>query len=218
MNSLSIPPAYPRGSGRRISPRSMFHGASGVLFWMIRQVFWAFVLACALFGAMFAVFYFGSALPLVARNLIFYPNISHYWAGGFVAIMAIYLFFAATRAVAPRIERLYGRYPILGKIWRSMFWLMMLSLVVGFLYSVWNTKPVKIPPPPTLSWTRPQDSVLLHLVVPSTTKRMATSTGTAPRQEGSAIPFWTTTNLVGTATVKNLGHGRYEIRMLQKTR
>lgn len=204
MNSLTIPPVCPQSHGQM----SVFRGAVDVLFWMVRQVFWAFVFASTLFGAMFALFYSGSALPMVARTLIFHPVIGDFWFDVFDALMVVYLITVAGAAVFSWSKR----YPILGKIGWGMFWLMMFLLAVGFTYITWHGgKPGKISPLPyTVSWAKPQDRVLLHLVVPSAKKSLRASKGT--------VPLWTHTNIVGTATIKTLGHGRYEIRMLQEAR
>ena len=219
MNDRSAIPACPQNPGQgnerskrsRITPRFIILGAAKALFWMMRQVALAFAYTSFLFGAIFALFVFGSGLPLLGRQFVFHPEVDLFWSVSYVAIMALCLFILVMRAVSLWMERLCERYPTLEKVG----WIMLLVvglLFVGFVYSTWNTKSAKATPPSPVVFQpiTPKDRVLLHLVVPSARARVVTPKGT--------IPSWTHINIVGTAQVKNLGHGRYEIRMLKETR
>ena len=188
--------------------------------WIIRQVFFAGVWAAALFGLFFALLSFGSALPMFSRQVIFHPGIVLWLKAGFVLIVAIYLLRAVGNVMIGWMGRLATRYPVLEKIGAGLFTLMVVSLLVDVVYTGWNAKPTRIlpPSPPVfLALTPPPDRVLLHMHIATPhTKKLPTRTS-------AALPpppwtLWTTTNVVGTATVKSLGHGRYEIQMIQPPR
>ena len=189
--------------------------------WMVRQVFFAGVWAAVVYGLFFALLSFGSALPMFSRQVIFHPGTVLWLKAGFVLIVAIYLLWVLSYVTIRFMGRMAERYPILEKIGVGLLLLAILLLVAGMVYNGWSAKPVKIPSPPqkaTFSTLVPSDRVLLHIHTSTPhTKNLSTRTS-------AALPppppwtLWTTTNIVGTATVKSLGHGRYEIQMIQLPR
>lgn len=211
MTRLSVAPARSPISGPGFSPRFVLSGTFNALLWMVRQVFLAFFAASATFGSLFALLYLASALPIVVHLLVFHPGVIRDSFTVFLAIMAMYLFLASGRVAIKGMGRLYNRYPVLEKFMDGAFVLVVAASFVGGLYGIFTSKPVKtsLPPPPAAFWSKPQNRVLLHLAVPSK-MGMVTPKG--------MVHGWTHDNIVGTAQVKNLGQGRYEIKMLQQTR
>ena len=195
-------------------------GYAGVA-WIIRQVFFACTWAAAVYGLFFALLCFGSALPMFSRNVIFHPGMVMWLKAGFVLIVAIYLLWSLSNVMIRFMGRMAERYPILKKIGLGLLSLVLFLLVAGMVYNGWNAKPVKIPSPPqkaTFSTLVPPDRVLLHMHIATPhTKKLPARTSAALPPPPSWAP-WTTTNMVGTATVKSLGHGRYEIQMIQPPR
>ena len=189
--------------------------------WIIRQVFFAGVWAAAVYGLFFALLCFGSALPMFSRQVIFHPGTVMWLKAGFVLIVAIYLLGAVGGVMIGWMERLAARHPVLKTIGWGLFALMAVSLLVYVVYAGWNAKPAP-PTPPDVTAPQiqalPPDRVLLHMHIATPHRKKL------PARTSAALPppppwgLWTTTNMVGTATVKSLGHGRYEIQMIQPPR
>lgn len=210
-------PTVPRRTVFQVAQQAGYAG----FVWIVRQVFSAMTVAFALFGLFFALLCFGFALPMFSRQVIFHPGTVLWLKAGFVLIVAIYLLWVLSYVTIRFMGRMAERYPILEKIGVGLLLLVTLLLVAGMVYNGWSAKPVKIPSPPqkaTFSTLVPSDRVLLHMHIATPhTKNLSTRTS-------AALPppppwtLWTTTNIVGTATVKSLGHGRYEIQMIQLPR
>ncbi|MEB8486567.1 MULTISPECIES: hypothetical protein [Acidithiobacillus] len=213
-------PSFPTVPRRTVFQVAQQAGYAGFA-WIIRQVFWAFVSASTLFGIFFTVAYWGNVLPMMARAIIFYPNAINHWTDVFVGFMVVYLLWVLSYVTIRFMGRMAERYPILEKIGVGLLLLVILLLVAGMVYNGWSAKPVKIPSPPqkaTFSTLVPSDRVLLHIHTSTPhTKKLPTHTSAALPPPPQWSP-WTTTNMVGTATVKSLGHGRYEIQMIQPPR
>ena len=213
-------PSIPTAPRRGVFQVAWQGGYAGFT-WIIRQVFFAGVCAAAVFGAFFVLFCFGSALPMFSRNVIFYPGMVMWLKAGFVLIVVIYLMVAVGGVMIGWMNRLAARYPILEKIGLGLLSLVILLLVAGMVYTGWNAKPAPFPTPEATAPTvrpLPPDRVLLHMHIATPHRKKL------PVRTSAALPppppwrLWTTTNMVGTATVKSLGHGRYEIQMIQPPR
>ena len=213
-------PSFPTVPRRTVFQVAQQAGYAGFV-WIVRQVVSAMTVAFALFGLFFALLCFGFALPMFSRQVIFHPGIVLWLKAGFVLLVAIYLMVAVGGVMIGWMGRLAARYPILEKIGVGLLLLMVFLLVVDVAHTEWSAKPVKIPSLPqkaTFSTLVPSDRVLLHMHIATPhTKKLSTRTS-------AALPppppwrLWTTTNMVGTAKVKSLGHGRYEIQMIQPPR
>ena len=201
---------------RRIALGSIFHAGYAGVAWIIRQVFFAGVWASTLFGLFFALLCFGSGLPMFSRQVIFHPGIVLWLKVGFALIVAIYLLWVLITVMIGFAERMAEHYPILGKIGVGLLLLLMVSLLVFLMNTPAQT-------PQSLQFVRrimPPDRVLLHMQIAtkSPTRASAVLPNTPLPIPPLPIPPWTTTDIVGTATVKSLGHGRYEIQMIQPPR
>lgn len=210
-------PSVPTAPRRTVFQVTQQAGYAGFV-WIIRQVFWAFVSASTLFGIFFTVAYWGNALPMTARAIIFYPNVINHWTDVFVGFMVVYLLWVLSNVMIRFMGRMAERYPILETIGWGLLALLVCSLLAAVVYTGWNVKPA---PFPTLEATAPTvrplppDRVLLHMHIATPhTKKLPARTSAALPPPPQWSP-WTTTNMVGTATVKSLGHGRYEIQMIQ---
>ena len=215
-NNPSVPTA-PRRTVFQVAHQACYAG----FVWMVRQVFFASAWAAALFGLFFALLCFGSALPMFSRNVIFYPGMVMWLKAGFVLIVAIYLLWVLSNVMIRFTGRMATRYPILEKIGVGLLLLVILLLVAGMVYNGWNAKPAPFPTPEATAPTvrpLPPDRVLLHIHIatPHTKKLPARTSAALPSPPPWTL--WTTTNIVGTATVKSLGHGHYEIQMIQPPR
>ena len=213
-------PSVPIVSQRGIFQVALQAGYAGFA-WIARQVFFASVWAAAVYGLFFALLCFGSALPMFSRDVVFHPGMVMWLKAGFVLIVAIYLMIAVGGVMIGWMNRLAARYPILEKIGWSLLLLVVLLLVVDVVHTGWNAKPAHNDATAIAASTvlsLPPDRVLLdmHIATPHREK--------LPARTSAALPppppwrLWTTTNMVGTAKVKSLGHGRYEIQMIQPPR
>jgi hypothetical protein len=197
---------------------SVAHAGIAGFVWLARQVIYGMAAASLVFGFLFVLFCFGSALPMFSRNVIFHPGMVMWLKAGFVLIVAIYLLWALISVMFLFMERMAEHYPILGKIGVGLMFLLVAGVVTGMVYSGWKAKPVKVllPPLPPSILPMPADRVLLHMHIATPHMKKL------PARTSAAIPppwaLWTTTNIVGTATVKSLGQGRYEIQMIQPPR
>jgi hypothetical protein len=189
--------------------------------WIVRQVFSAMTVAFALFGLFFALLSFGSALPMFSRNVVFHPGMVMWLKAGFVLIVAIYLLWVLSNVMIRFMGRMAERYPILEKIGLGLLSMVLFLLVAGMVYTGWNAKPASFPTPDVTApqiQALPPDRVLLHMHIATPHRKKL------PARTSAALPppppwrLWTTTNMVGTAKVKSLGHGRYEIQMIQPPR
>ena len=213
-------PSIPTAPRRGVFQVAWQGGYAGFA-WIIRQVFFAGVLAAVVYGLFFALLSFGSALPMFSRQVIFHPGTVLWLKAGFVLIVAIYLLWVLSYVTIRFMGRMAERYPILEKIGVGLLLLAILLLVAGMVYNGWNAKPAPFPTPEATALTvrpLPPDLVLLHIHIATDQPNKIpahTSAALPPPPQWSP---WTTTNMVGTATVKSLGHGRYEIQMIQPPR
>ena len=196
---------------------SVAHAGIAGFVWLARQVIYGMTAASILFGLFFALFCFGAALPMFSRQVIFHPGMVMWLKAGFVLIVAIYLLWALISVMFGFMERMAEHYPILGKFGVGLVFLLVAGMVAGMVYSGWKAKPAKalLPPPPPSIRTMPADRVLLHMHIAT---KVPTRTSAALPHPPSWMPPWTTTDIVGTATVKSLGQERYEIQMIQPPR
>ena len=213
-------PSVPIVSQRGIFQVALQAGYAGFA-WMVRQVLFASVCAAAVYGLFFALLCFGSALPMFSRDVVFHPGMVMWLKAGFILIVAIYLMWVLSYVMIRFMERMAARHPILETIGWGLFALMAVSLLVYAVYTGWNAKPAPFPTPEATAFTvrpLPPDRVLLHIHIATDQPNKIpahTSAALPPPPQWSP---WTTTNMVGTATVKSLGHGRYEIQMIQPPR
>lgn len=213
-------PSIPTAPRRGVFLVAWQGGYAGFV-WMVRQVFFAGVWAAVVYGLFFALLSFGSALPMFSRQVIFHSGTVLWLKAGFVLIVAIYLLGAVGGVMIGWMERMAARHPVLETIGWGLFALMAVSLLVYVVYAGWNAKPAPFPTPEVTALTvrpLPPDRVLLHIhIATDQPKKIPAHTSAALSPPPPWSP-WTTTNMVGTATVKSLGHGRYEIQMIQPPR
>ena len=212
-------PSAPIAPRRNVqwSVLSVAHAGIAGFVWLARQVIYGMTAASLVFGFSFVLLCFGAALPLFSRNVIFHPGMVMWLKAGFVLIVAIYLLWALISVMILLMERMAEHYPILGKIGVGLMFLLVAGMVTGMVYSGWKAKPAKalLPPPPPSIRPMPADRVLLHM---HSATKVPTRASAALPHPPSWMPPWTTINIVGTATVKSLGQGRYEIQMIQPPR
>jgi hypothetical protein len=205
---MNMTAPLPKTSGVKFSP--MLRGAGHFLIWLANQTALALGLATLIYGLFFVLFCFGSVLHLFARAIIFSPGFVHALKTGYITIAAYFLFAILMYYLVRTLEMATSWITARRPWWRTVLdlifaWLVGLPLLIFGLSLQRSYAPT---PPKVSALLAPSDRVLLHFgfVIPTS------------RSERNIPPLWGTRNLVGRATIKSLGHGRYMVQMLSRSR
>ena len=175
--------------------------------WYTHTLWRAFIVASAIYGAVFAFLCFASGLPWFSRMVIFDRDTVTDLKVGFLLILLIFLVVALLLQIVRWVSRYLDADPYRRHVFDLVFSMVLMGFGIFMLIMVMATSVSQESSPPipvpVVKTGIPADEVLLRMYTPLKKASVDAPPG-----------LYHARSLAGPARIQALGHGRYAIQML----